>query len=190
MKRTAAVVLLAAMTMPSPAGAETVARSLEELGLRTRPGQKVQVLERSGRLTEGVITEISESSVTVFAFENRTLPAEDILRVDREGDSVKNGILIGVAAGVAGGALIKAYYSSLPEEQKQGVDECPPCDSLPTMMVTGAMSGAFWGWLVDHLKKGRTPLYEAPLARTSRATVSVTPVVGKGRRGLTVAVGF
>jgi hypothetical protein len=190
MKRAAAVLLLAAMAVPSPAFAADVARSLEELGRRIKAGEKVQVLERSGRLTEGVITEVSESSLTVFAFENRTLPAEDILRVDREGDSVRNGILIGVAVGVAAGALAGVSYSYVPEEEKAARGPCPMCESIPAMMAMGAVSGAFWGWLVDHLKKGRTPLYEASLSRTSRATVTVAPVVGKGRRGLSLAVAF
>jgi len=185
MKRTAAVVLLAAMTMPSPAGAETVARSLEELGRRTRPGQKVQVLERSGRLTEGVITDVSESSLTVFAGENRTVAAEEVLRVDREGDSVRNGILIGAGLGAAFGGLSVLLYT----EEDEVTYVCPQCTS-PEIIPVFAIMGAGWGWLIDHLRKGRTPLYEAPLSRTSRPTVSVTPVVGKGRRGLTVAVGF
>jgi hypothetical protein len=53
------------------------------------------------------------------------------------------------------------------------------------MVAMGAVSGAFWGCLFDHLKKGR-----ASLSRTSRPTVSVTLVVGQGRRGLSVAVAF
>jgi hypothetical protein len=190
MKPAAALLVLAAMATPSPALAADVARSLEDLGRRIKPGEKVQVLERSGRVTEGVITELSESSVTVFAFENRTVPAEDILRVDREGDPVRDGILIGVAAGVAAGALAGASYAHVPEEEKAATAPCPMCESIPAMMAMGAVSGAFWGWLVDHLEKGRTPLYEASLSRTSPATVTVTPVVGRGRRGLSVAVAF
>jgi len=44
MKRMAAVVLLAAMTMHSPAGAAEPTRSLEEFARGMKPGQKVQVL--------------------------------------------------------------------------------------------------------------------------------------------------
>lgn len=188
MKRMAAVVLLVAMTMPAPAGAETVARSLEELGVRLKPGQKVQVLERSGRLTEGLITGISESSLTVFAGESRTLAAEDVLRVDRAGDSVRNGILIGAVSGAAAGALVLWSYSQMTEEQKAATT-CPECDS-PDIIGAYAVFGAGAGWLIDKLRKGRTDLYAAPLSRATRATVRVTPVVGQGRRGLTVAVGF
>jgi hypothetical protein len=188
MKRMAAVVLLAAMTTPSPAGAETVARSMDELGRRMKPGQKVQVLERSGRLTEGVITEVSESSLTLFAGENRTLPAEEVLRVDREGDPVWNGILIGAASGAVAGVVVLLSSRSLSEEQKLA-DNCPECTS-PSIVAIAAAEGAAVGWLIDGLRKGRTRLYEAPLSRTRRATVDVTPVVGQGRRGLAVAVGF
>jgi hypothetical protein len=184
MKRVAAVVLLVAMTMPSPAGAAEPARSLEEFARGMKPGQKVQVLERSGRLTEGVITEASESSLTVFAGENRTVAAEEVLRVDRAGDPVRNGILIGA---VAGAALGLAGMWAYPEDAESKA-ECPTCKS-PSMVAFFAVSGAGWGWLIDHLMKGRTTLYEAPMTR-SRASVSVAPILGKGRRGLTVAVGF
>jgi hypothetical protein len=185
MKRMAAVVLLAAMTTPPSAGAGEVARSLDELGRRMKPGQKVQVLERSGRLTDGVITELSESSLTVFAGESRTLAAEEVLRVDREGDSVRNGILIGAASGAALGLVSMLVYTKEDEVTYQ----CPECNS-PTIVGIFAVTGAGWGWLVDHLKKGRTPLYEASLPRPRHASVNVAPIVGKGRRGLAVAVGF
>jgi hypothetical protein len=188
MKRWAAVVLLAAMTMPSPAGAGEVAHSLEDLGRRLEPGQKVQILERSGRLSEGMVTELTGSSLTLLAAEARAIAADDILRVDQEGDSVRNGILIGAGSGAALGLLTALAYASLSEEEKSIT--CPECGSPSTMVGTYVVLGAGLGWLIDGLKKGRTRLYQAPLARTSRATVTVAPVVGKGRRGLTVAVGF
>jgi hypothetical protein len=188
MKRMAAVVLAAMLTPAPPVGAEPPARSLDELGRRLRPGQRVQVLERSGRLSEGVITGLSESSLTLSAGESRTLAAEDVLRVDREGDSVRNGIVVGAVSGAAAGALVFWSYGQKSEEEKRATT-CGECDS-PEIIPVYAVFGAGVGWLVDHLKKGRTPLYEAPLSRTSRATVSVAPVVGRGRRGLAVAVGF
>jgi len=185
MKRMAAVVALAAMTMPSPAGAGTVARSLDELARRMKPGQKVQVLERSGRLSEGVITDISESSVTLFSGESRALPVEDVLRVDREGDSVRNGTLIGAGVGAAFGAFSMLLYT----KEDEVTYDCPQCNS-PEVIPIFAVVGAGWGWLADYMKKGRTPLYEASLARPRRASVNVAPIVGNGRRGLRVAVAF
>ena len=188
MKRVAAVLLLAAMTTPSPVGAETVARSLEELGRRLKPGQKVHVLERSGRLTEGVITELTESSLTLFAGENRTLGADDVLSVDREGDSVRNGVLIGAASGAVAGVVVLLSSRSLSQEQKMA-DDCPECSS-PSIVAIAAAEGAALGWLIDALRKGRTHLYEAPLSRPKHVSAGVAPIVGNGRRGLAVAVGF
>jgi len=186
MKRVAAVLLLAAMTAPSPAGAEAVARSLGELGRRLKPGQKVHVLERSGRITEGVVTELTESSLTLYSGENRTLAADDVLLVDREGDSVKNGIVVGAVSGAVMGVLVMLSSKSLSEEQKIA-DDCPECAS-PSIVAVATAEGAALGWLIDALRKGRTHLYEAPLSRTT--SVKVTPLVDKGRRGLAVTVGF
>ena len=187
MKRMAAVVLLAAMTTPSPAGAETLARSLEELGRRMKPGQKVQVLERSGRLTEGVITEVSESSPSVFAGETRTVPAEEVLRVEREWDSVRDGIVKGAIVGLAAGAVVWLESRGKSEEQL-AAEGCDGCGS-PKYVAIGAAEGVLFGWLIDHFHKGRTLMYEAPLSRP-RASISVAPVVGDGRRGLSLAVAF
>jgi hypothetical protein len=187
MKRLAAVVLLAAMTAPAPAGAGTIARSLEELGRRVKPGQKVQVLERSGRLTEGVITEVSESSLTVFAGETRTVPAEEVLRVDREGDSVQDGIVKGAIVGAAAGAVVWLDSRGKSEEQL-AAESCDGCGS-PKFVAIGAAEGVLVGWLIDHFHKGRTLMYEGPLSRP-RASIGVAPVVGDGRRGLSVAVAF
>ena len=160
MKRMAAVVLLMAMTTPPPAGAGTVAHSLEELGRRMKPGQKVRVLERSGRLTEGVITEVSESSLTLFAGENRTVAAEEVLRVDREGDSVLNGILIGAASGAVAGVVVLVSSRSLSEEQKLA-DKCPECSS-PSIVAIAAAEGAAVGWLIDGLRKGLDATVRGP----------------------------
>lgn len=188
MKRLAAVVLLAVMSLPSPAGAETVARSLDELGRRIKPGQKVQVLLRSGRVMEGVITELDESSLTLSSGESQTFPADEVLRVDREGDPVGDGILKGTVFGVLAGAVVWLDSRGKSEEQL-AADSCAGCDS-PKMVAIGAAEGAIVGWLIDRFTRGRTRIYEAPLARPKRASVGVAPVVGEGRRGVAVAVSF
>jgi len=188
MKRAAAVLVLAGMMTPSPSMAETVARSLEDLGRRVKPGQKVQVLERSGRLYEGVVTGLDESALTVFAGESRTIAADELLRVERNGDSVRDGIVIGTLVGTVGGVIV-LLGSRGESDEALAAQGCGNCKS-PEIVALAAAEGALIGWLSDALHKGRTPLYEAPLSRQGRASVVVTPIVGDGRRGLSVGVDF
>ena len=189
MKRAAAVLVLVGMMTPSPAMAETVARSMGELGRRVKPGQKVQVLERSGLVYEGVITGLDESALTVFAGENRTIAADDLLRVERNGDSVRNGIVIGTVVGGVLGALIM-FDSKGQTDEELAAGGCNRDCTSPKMVVIGAAEGALLGWLFDAMRKGTTTVYEGPLPRQGRATVGVAPIVGEGRRGVSFAVEF
>lgn len=188
MKRVAAAVLLAAMLTPRPTRAEGAARSMEDLGRRMKPGQKVQVLERSGRLTEGMITGLDGESLTLFTDQNRTIPADEVLRVEREGDPVRDGVVKGALVGALAGAVVWLDSRGKSEEQL-AAEECEGCDS-PKIMAIAVAEGMLIGWLIDHFKKGRTRVYEAPLSRPKRAAVGVAPVVGDGRRGVAVAVLF
>src|SRR4029453_8812623 len=188
MKGAGGVLVLAGMMTPSPSTAETVAQSLGELGRRVKPGQKVQVLERSGRLYEGVITELDESALTVFAGESRTIAADELLRVERHGDSVRDGIVIGTLAGTVGGVIVM-LGSRGETDEALAAQGCGNCKS-PEIVALAAAEGALIGWLIDAPPKGPPQLCEPPPPRQARPSVIVPPIVGEGRRGLSVGVDF
>ena len=84
--------------VPSPAPAQTVANSFEELWQVLKKGQTVVVTDASGQRTKGKVADISPSSLVVFVPEARTF-AEGTVKEIRAADPLSNGALIGAGIG-------------------------------------------------------------------------------------------
>jgi len=93
-------------------------------------------------------------------------------------DSLWNGVIAGAAVGALAGAFTGLVASD-------DCSECPGFNVPLTMGVLGAGIGIGIGAGIDALL-GRSP---APHV-SGAATVRVSPVVGKGTRGLMASVGF
>lgn len=116
----------------------------------------VYVEDRSGREVEGKLVSLTESALTVnIDGLTRTFTPAEVTKVDRRGDSLKNGALIGAAVGVFTGLL----------------GDCPGAGSRNgSKGCTGARVGyvfggaAIWaaiGASIDALIPGRTRLWPA-----------------------------
>ena len=134
MKLMSIAVVLAALTLPLPAGAQTV-----------------YVTEASGKETKGRIVSWTDSTIVLQTGKTTKSFAEgEAIRVDLKGDSLKNGALIGAGVGAVMGGLGSSF------------GDCEGCGGVRVTIVL--ISIGFYsavGTALDALIPGRTPLWRA-----------------------------
>ncbi|MEO8519961.1 MAG: hypothetical protein ABI603_01280 [Acidobacteriota bacterium] len=152
---------------PSPSIA-----SFDVLPQKLRPGQSVYVTDALMRETKGRLVRVSDTSITLLVQQaEREFPRPDVQQIARAGDSVANGMAIGMGAF---GAWALA------------IDVAGDCFDAFCMAMSGTMVGigAGIGALIDYAIKGKTVVY-----RAKKENVTATPVL-IGSRGLGIAVRF
>jgi hypothetical protein len=158
---------------PSPAPAQTVANSFEELRQVLKKGQTVVVTDASGQRTKGKVADVSPSSLVVLIPEARTF-TEGIVTEIRATDPLSNGALIGAAIGT--GLAMWDYL----------IDPSEPGNAVVFTVAIGL--GTAVGAGIDALvNRGGKVLYASP-RQTRRLMIS--PVLGKDRQGALVSVRF
>ena len=126
-------------------------------GLNVSSLDTIYVTDDAGRQTEGKLLRLEPDSVVMLieGAEQR-FDAARVRRIDRRGDSLKNGAWIGAALGVLFGSITA------------GISDCPGDD--PGGECTGFRIGTFAGALgiytaigvgVDALIPGRTRVFDA-----------------------------
>jgi hypothetical protein len=158
-----ATVILLASCVPARAQAD-----LQRLKLSI--GDRVDVTDRGGVITSGVLTDVTGTLVQAG---NRDFPLDSVLKVDRRGDSVWSGFFIGAGFGL----LVSPIWQ---EGCLHG--SSAPCVVAP-MLVYGGI-----GALIDLAHEGRTTIYRA--APSAGKGARIAPLVSPGAGGLAVALGF
>ncbi|HUF48204.1 MAG TPA: hypothetical protein VMM93_10340 [Vicinamibacterales bacterium] len=125
----------------------------------------VYVVAVTGEQTTGTLLRLDRDSLTLLSDgAERRFEAARVRRIDRRGDSLRNGAIIGAVVGAVLGGLVV------------GASDCP--GSVPGGRCLGARVGlaimstgvyAAMGTALDALVVGRTTLYEAPGGRPSSA---------------------
>ena len=120
---------------------------------RLSPKDAVIVITKNAGEMRGALVSASASSLVISVKGRREeIPAADIASIDKPGDPVWGGAIVGgVGLGLAfmGGA---------------GASCSPNCDKeVPAAAAGGAAIGAAIGAGIDYLHRGRTRLYRAPL---------------------------
>jgi hypothetical protein len=157
------IVVFAVASVASPAAASAQDtfggwRGLDASGLDT-----VYVTERDGSQTEGKLVGFNADSVVLMVDgSERRIEAARVSRIDRRGDSLRNGALIGLGVGVLMG-LFTSGFSDCPGDNRSG--NCPGTRAAIFAVSSGFYSAVGAG--IDALVKGRTRLYDA--ARPSAA---------------------
>lgn len=176
---------LLVLAASSPAVAGEPARSMAALENRVEPGTEVDVVDRQGRILRGGFVRADDEGVLVTIYgsaEGRRVPAGDVMSVTRAGDSLKNGALIGAAAGAIT-ALAIAIDDGSGQVDPWCIDTgCKVAASAFAMVTYPAI-----GMLIDRAIKGRTVVYRAP---AERVAWSVTPHPVPRGAGLRLAVKF
>ena len=174
------ILILSAALIPSGVCAQdttTVWPAQTSSGLST-----VYVRDDSGAETSGKLLHLNPDSIVILVDgAERRFEAARVTRIQRRGDSLRNGAIIGAVVGVAFG-ILTAGISDCPGDRAGG--PCPGSRVALFLVSTGFYTAVGTG--IDALIPGRTTLYEAskprptadqggsaPLAFSRRAAVNV-----------------
>lgn len=170
--------LIAAVAL-CPATAQAQADSFMELQGALRRGEAIYLTDDTGHTTKGRVSDVTSSSLAMqVGNDTRVFTLERTRRIEH-GDSLANGIMLGVVAGAAAG-----YGWVSAECGPPGFDpECAANAGIVLIPITAGI-GAGVGALVDGVI--RKTLYQS--SRGSR--VALVPVVSRDQRGMRVSIGW
>jgi hypothetical protein len=171
-----AVVALLAFLVPCTAHAQLPTSSLAEASQFLQEGRRIEVTTRDGSVVTGSLSRISDAGV-VLDVEGRPfdLPASTIAEISRRGDSLKNGLIIGLIAGTAGGLVVSSVLAG--SETNEGFGS-----KAAVLLPLGVGAGVGLGVLFDSIFEERAIVFRAATA----ARIAFVPMVAKSRIGLTV----
>ncbi len=184
--RLSAIVLavgLVSALLPAAAWAQDAAVPFSQLSKWVRLGDTVYITDAGGRELAGKLIDLPDGSLRLETGQGpRDIPRANVRSVAvREHDSLRNGALIGLVAGVlAGGALAASICSE---------DGCGGGGVVVGVALYGAM-GAGIGAGIDALTPGRKVVIYRAQSGERAPTVSLSPVLTPRRQGLAVSVGF
>lgn len=165
--------ILALAFLPSAAIAQPVPSGWNGLRLSVLP--TVYVFDDTGQETSGTLLRLDTSALVLLTDgTERRIEASRIRRIEKRGDSLKNGTIIGLVVGVVMG-LITSGISDCPGDDPGG--SCPGTSAVLFLFSTGVYTAIGTG--VDALIPGRTLLYEAPAASRASLTGRVPPAAGR-----------
>jgi hypothetical protein len=162
--------------------AQGVASSFDQLSVLVTPGDKITVVEVTGREAEGRVGNLTRDALTLVTKAGpRQLSEADVAQIrQRRGDSLKNGAIIGAVAATAYMATMLAILG-----------DGDGGDVIVSRAIAGGVVfagiGAAAGAGIDALITRRQVIYRHPAGKN---TVSVSPVFGHGRRGAAITVRF
>ena len=156
-----------------------VANSFEQLQVLVKPGDRVSVTDVNGTLSQGMIAELSRSTLRLaVAGAPRDLSEADVVMIrQRRRDSLANGAIIGAVAGGAFG-LLPALLVCFQETNCAG--SAVGAVSLFTAMGTGIGVG------IDALIVRQQTIYR----RGTSGRLDVKPIFSAGRKGVAFTVSF
>jgi hypothetical protein len=150
-------------------------------GLSTSEISTVYVLDDAGVETSGKLVRLNPDSIVILAGgAERRFDAAHIRRVQKRGDSVRNGAIIGAVIGAVFGA-IGAGISDCPGADQSG--GCAGSRAALFAFSTGVYTAIGAG--VDAFVVGRTTLYPAAPGSSGRS-----PAGSPGRASIGIGVRF
>jgi hypothetical protein len=172
-------------------------RQLEDL-TTLGSGRTMIVADESGRETEGQLLSISsdELTMTVDGMDRR-FTRQQVAALYERGDSIKNGMLVGLLAGTGAGFVAGIMKDDCVQPSFGGPGTFTPLDCHADQkfghgLKVGALAGlagAGIGAAFDKLIVGRRLLYHGQRP-APRATISVAPSLGLSRIGLLTRVSW
>jgi hypothetical protein len=177
-----AVLLGTASTLAgTPAAAQGVARSFNQLQVLVHPGDAIRVVDESGREVRGRIEQVTDATLRLLV-RSRTeeLAESQVAQIfQRRSDPLGNGALWGLAIGA--GLVGVAGLVEPPRRDETGF--------YVLALVVYAGAGAGVGVGIDALIRRERLVFERQPA--GRATeVRLAPILGRGRKGLMLSLRF
>jgi hypothetical protein len=176
--------VLAVVSIPAPAFAQSVAHSFAELASMVSVGQTITVTDAPGAEIKGRVAQLSPRSLTL-AFDAATRDfAESEVRLiqQKRPDSLLNGTLIGAAVGAGVPLVLVAAFCAADE------GDCDWDGEAAALIAVYAGVGAGIGALVDYGVKGNKTVFLPGDA--TKTSVRIAPLLDHGQRGVRVSVRF
>lgn len=177
----AGLVILLVLLGGSRSWGQEPARSFDELQKRVSIGDSVRVTDAAGKIVKGKVKEMSSSSLRLSG-SSTVLSADSVRRIEKQRkDSLWNGLLIGGAAGVAGGAIAA-------RSQCTNDSECSAIANvvfIPTGLAIGMVAGA----LIDRSMTRFETVFTGQ-GDSGRLRVRISPIMARQLKGLSLSVNF
>lgn len=174
------LIFLLVTVVTAGCGARAPVRTFPELQQRVHRGDTVYVIDDTGTETRGRVLELSESALTIAAASGeRRMERPAVRQVQTFGDSLWNGLILGLVAGTPGILIADPEYSPCPTDPKR---RCSEYRLSRRLLGIGVMGGLGMG--IDAMIRGRHQVYLAP----DNAAVAVMPVIGPSRAEVRVLV--
>ena len=163
--------------------------------------REIVLVDDAGRTTRGRLILLTADAVTInVGGVNRTMKQQDVKTVFERGDSVKNGLAIGLVGGFATGMAAGASKTTCGRDPV-GIGlitvatRYEPC-TFQERTARGLGEGTLLGLLgaglgatIDALIPGRHTLYERP-SQARSTTMALVPSIGPSSNGLSVSVSW
>ena len=151
------VAILVVTLVPGAVSAQDTAKSWP--GQAALESSTVFVRDDTGVETAGMLLRVDPDSLVLRVGDTeRRFDAARVTRIEKRGDSLRNGAVIGAIVGAAVG-LLSASIADCPGD---GGGRCPGFRAAAFLGSTGIYAAIGTG--IDALVVGRTTLYEAPAA--------------------------
>jgi hypothetical protein len=149
---------VSAILVASGCAAKAPARTFADLQHRVSRGATVYVIDTNGTETRGTVKEVSSSALvlTVKGVESR-LDAGTVRQVQRYGDSLWNGLLIGMAVATPGILIADPTYDPCPGDPTRRCANSQVGQRILGIGLMGAIGAA-----VDAAIRGRHQIYLSP----------------------------
>ena len=176
---------LLAIALPVAAcGGKRPLNTFADLPTRIKPGHTVYLIDSKGVETRGKLEALSPAELSVRSDDQvRRWAAADVRQVQRYGDSLWNGAIIGAAVSVPGAMFADPRYVPCDDDPAR---TCTDSEAGSRALVVGV--GALAGIGIDALVKRRRPVYVAPGA--TAGSVRLAPLLTHRSTGLAVVIAY
>jgi hypothetical protein len=159
--------------------AAQAAPSRQDLTDRLKPEDEATVTLADGSTRRGTVEAVSATGLTLVV-DSRPLALElrEVREIRKRGDSLRNGTLVGLIAGLAGSIALGSYTGALCDNE--GGQNCP--EIVVSGWIVPAAMGTLFGAAIDAERVGTTLVFG------SSTRLSIAPFAGRHAFGLNASV--
>ncbi len=180
MRRIGIMTVAALVCGVSPAHAQELASSFDQLRVLVKAGDRLTITGSNGQITRGQLVSLSGTTLALETDAGTRTWSQDVVAsiLRRQPDSLGNGAKIGFGIGAGFGALIGFAMA----------DAFGSAGAVPgVILIYGAMGTGIGVW-IDGARKSDQLVFSRPVTQSGR--LSVRPIGGRGTGGVQVSLAF